>query len=72
MAPSGGRGSATVTLDNGEVFEFSVICGLEPHEAAGSEILFTAVDNGPPLGFDVTQFGNWPSRPEISRIRLGP
>jgi hypothetical protein len=56
-APSGGRGSATVTLDNGEVFEFSVICGLEPQEVAGSEILFTAVDNGPPLGFDVTQFG---------------
>jgi hypothetical protein len=54
---SGGEGTATVTLDNGETFTFSVYCGLEPQEVGGSEILFTAVSNESPLGFDVTQFG---------------
>lgn len=46
-----------MTLDNGESYVFSVLCGLEPQEAAGSEILFTAVSNEEPYGFDVTQFG---------------
>ena len=54
---SGGSGTATVTLDNGESYSFSVICSLEPQVAAGSEILFTAVSNDEPFGFDVTQFG---------------
>ena len=46
-----------MTLDNGESYVFSVMCSLEPQEAAGSEILFTAVSNEEPYGFDVTQFG---------------
>ncbi len=56
-ASSGGGASATVTLDNGESHAFSVICGLEPQEVAGAEILFTAVSYDEPYGFDVTQFG---------------
>jgi len=55
--PAGGGGTATVTLENGEAYTFSIICGLEPQESAGSEILFTAVSNDTPYGFDVTQFG---------------
>ena len=54
---SGGSGTATVTLDNGESYTFSIICGLEAQEVAGSEILFTAVSYDKPYGFDVTQFG---------------
>jgi hypothetical protein len=54
---SGGSGTATVALDNGESFSFSVICGLESQEVAGTVIAFTAVSNDEPLGFDVTQFG---------------
>ena len=53
----GGSGTATVTLDNGESYTFSILCGLEPQEAAGQEILFTAVSYDEPNGFDVTQFG---------------
>lgn len=36
-------GTATVTLENGEVFEFSVRCGLEPIDSgqAGRELLFS-------------------------------
>jgi hypothetical protein len=55
--PEGGNGTAAVALDNGETYTFSVICSLEPQIAAGSEILFTAVSNEEPYGFDVTQFG---------------
>ena len=55
--PAGGAGTATVTLDNGESYTFSILCGLEPQEAAGQEILFTAVSYDEPNGFDVTQFG---------------
>ena len=55
--PSSGGATATVTLENGEVYTFSILCNLEPQEVAGSEILFTAVSNDTPLGFDVTQFG---------------
>ena len=56
-APSGGgSGTATLSLDNGETFEFSILCTLEPQEAAGSEILFTAVSYDDP-GLDITQFG---------------
>jgi hypothetical protein len=54
---SGGSPTATVTLDNGESYVFSVLCNIEPQEAAGSEILFTAVSNEEPYGFDATQFG---------------
>lgn len=56
-AGSPGQGSATLTLDNGESFEFSVLCSLEPQIAAGSEILFTATAMRPPY-FDITQFGD--------------
>lgn len=58
-APSGGggQGSATLNLDNGESFEFSILCALEPQEAAGSTILFTAVSYDDP-GLDITQFGD--------------
>ncbi len=56
-APSGGgSGTATLTLDNGETFEFGVLCTLEPQEAAGSEIVFTATSYDDP-GLDITQFG---------------
>ena len=37
--------AATVTLDNGESFTFSIICNLEPQEVADVEILYTAVSN---------------------------
>lgn len=59
-APSGGgqgAGTATVTLDNGDTFEFSTLCNLEPQIAAGSEILFTIVSYDDPYNLDVTQFG---------------
>ncbi len=52
-----GSGTATLTLDNGEIFEFSVLCSLEPQEAAGSTILFTVVSYDKPYNLDVTQFG---------------
>jgi hypothetical protein len=58
--PAGGGGTATVTLDNGESFTFSIICNLEPQEVADVEILYTAVSNEEPYGFDVTQFGKGP------------
>jgi hypothetical protein len=55
--PAGGSGTATVTLDNGESYTFSILCSLEPQESAGQEILFTAVSYDEPNGFDLTQFG---------------
>ncbi len=56
-APPGG-GGATLTLANGETFEFAtVLCALEPQMAAGSEILFTATSYDDP-GLDITQFGD--------------
>jgi len=54
---AGGEGTATVTLENGEEYTFSILCSLESQEAAGQEILFTAVSYDDPYGFDVTQFG---------------
>ncbi len=57
-APSGGgSGTATLTLDNGETYEFDILCTLEPQMAAGSEILFTAVSYDNP-SLDITQFGS--------------
>jgi hypothetical protein len=56
-APTGGQGSASLTLDNGESFEFSVLCALEPQMAAGSEILFAVVSYDD-TGLDITQFGD--------------
>jgi hypothetical protein len=56
-AAVGGSGSATITLDNGESFEFSILCALEPQMAAGSEILFSVTSYDDP-GMDATQFGD--------------
>jgi hypothetical protein len=49
--------TATLRLANGESYEFSILCALEPQTAAGSEILFTAVSYDDP-GLDITQFGD--------------
>lgn len=49
--------TATLRLANGESYEFSILCTLEPQMAAGSEILFTAVSYDDP-GLDITQFGD--------------
>jgi hypothetical protein len=55
---AGTGGGATLTLANGEVFEFAtVLCTLEPQMAAGSEILFTATSYDDPA-LDITQFGD--------------
>ena len=56
-AQASGAQSATVTLDNGEAFEFGALCWLEVQESAGSEILFTVVSYDDPVNLDVTQFG---------------
>ena len=56
-AAGGGSGTATVSLANGESFEFSILCALEPQTSAGSEILFTVVSYDDPVSLDVTQFG---------------
>ena len=56
-APATGQGTATLTLDNGERYEFGVLCTLEPQMAAGSEILFTATSYDDP-SLDITQFGD--------------
>lgn len=52
-----GAQTATVSLDNGDVFEFGALCWLETQESAGSEILFTVVSYDDPVNLDVTQFG---------------
>lgn len=51
-----GAATATVTLDNGETFEFGLLCMLESQEAAGEEILFTATSYDDPHNLDITQF----------------
>lgn len=56
-AQASGAQTATVTLDTGEVFEFSALCWLETQESAGSEILFTVVSYDDPVNLDVSQFG---------------
>ena len=52
-----GAQTATVTLDTGDVFEFSALCWLEAQESAGTEILFTVVSYDDPVNLDVSQFG---------------
>ena len=54
----GGSGTATLVLDNGESYDFSILCGLEPQVAAGQEILFNFVSYDEPFSLDVTQFGD--------------
>ena len=53
-----GGGTATVMLDNGETFEFSILCALDEQEAAGETILFTVVSYDEPYNLDVTQFAD--------------
>ncbi len=57
IAGPAGQGNATLELDNGDTFEFSILCSLQPQEAAGSEILFTVVSYDDPYNLDITQFG---------------
>jgi chromatin remodeling complex protein RSC6 len=69
-ASSTSGGTATLTLDNGEVFEFDgVLCSLEPQMAAGSEILFTATSYGDP-GLDITQFGTEGTITDLASISV--
>lgn len=69
-AAAGGSGKgAVLTLANGETFEFSVLCSLEPQMAAGSEILFTATSYDTP-GLDITQFGDEGTVTDIATISV--
>lgn len=68
-APPAGGASATLTLGNGEVYEFSILCVTDPQEAAGSEILFTAVSYDDP-GLDVTQFGDEGTVTDLSVVSV--
>ncbi len=54
---AGASGNATLKLDNGESYEFSILCSLEPQMAAGQEILFTVVSYDEPYSLDVSQWG---------------
>jgi hypothetical protein len=56
--PPPGGATATVTLDNGDSYTFSILCNLQPQESAGSTILFTLVSYDDPVNLDVTQFGD--------------
>jgi hypothetical protein len=67
--PSGGDVNATLSLDNGETFEFFVLCSLEPQIAAGSEILFTATSFDDP-SLDITQFGNEGPVTDIASVEV--
>lgn len=67
--PATGEGTATLTLDNGESYEFGVLCSLEPQIAAGSEILFTATSYDDP-SLDITQFGDEGTVTELATISV--
>lgn len=56
-ATSGANGTAMLVLANGEEFEFSILCSLEPQMAADQEILFSVTSYDEPYGFDATKFG---------------
>jgi hypothetical protein len=66
---SAGTGTATLTLDNGETYEFSVLCSVEPQMAAGSEILFTATSYDDP-SLDITQFGDEGAVTDIATVTV--
>lgn len=68
-APATGQGMATLTLDNGERYEFGVLCTLEPQVAAGSEILFTATSYDDP-SLDITQFGDEGTVTSLSSVSV--
>lgn len=53
-----GNGTATVTLENGSTYEFSILCTLESQVAAGQTISFTVTSYDDPVNLDVTQFGD--------------
>lgn len=65
----GGAGTAVLELDNGERFEFSILCNLESQMAAGSEILFTVVSYDD-IGLDITQFGDEGTITETASISV--
>ena len=67
--PATGSGNATLSLDNGESYDFDVLCVLEPQMAAGSEILFTATSMTTP-GIDLTQFGDEGTVTDIASISM--
>ncbi len=55
QAPSASP-SATVTLETGEVFEFSIWCVLEPEKVGDTDFLFYLGSSDDPLSLDVSQF----------------
>ncbi len=55
-APATGNGTATVTLDNGDVFEFAILCVLDPAEVGDTEFEFYLVSYDDPFNLDVSQF----------------
>jgi hypothetical protein len=63
-----GEGDATITLDNGEVFEGGVACVLEPQDSAGQEILYTATAFDGSI--DVTQFGPNGPNPDLASVTI--
>ncbi len=54
--PTTRDGSATVTLENGDVFEFAVLCVLNPAEVGDTEFEFYIVSYDDPFNLDVSQF----------------
>jgi len=69
-APESSGGGATLTLANGETFEFpTVLCSLESQMSAGSEILFTATSYDDP-GLDITQFGDEGTITDVASISV--
>jgi hypothetical protein len=64
----GASGTATLTLANGEQYEFSILCSLEPQIAAGQEIAFSITSYDEPYGFDATKFGDDAVMPGLTSI----
>jgi len=54
--PTTRDGSATVTLENGEVFEFAILCVLNAAEVGDTEFEFYLVSYDDPFNLDVSQF----------------
>jgi hypothetical protein len=64
----GASGTATLTLANGEEYEFSILCSLEPQIAAGQEIAFSITSYDEPYGFDATKFGDDAAMPGMASM----
>lgn len=61
-----GRGTATITFDDGETLSTDVRCALAPQDAVGGgEILYTATSGSAPY-FDLTVFGEDGEMTDIS------